>query len=78
MMIEWTSVKDDMPKEDNKTKTSDVVLVTVKDINKGITFVHIDQTNCGKWMAFDLYGDRNRYDVLAWMSKPDPYVPEEN
>lgn len=31
-----------------------------------------------KWMAFDLYGDRNRYDVLAWMSKPDPYVPEEN
>lgn len=47
-MTKWISVNKDMPKEDNKTKTSDVVLVTVKDINKGITFVHIDQTNCGK------------------------------
>lgn len=77
IMTKWISVKKDMPKEDNKTKMSDVVLVTVKDINKGTAFVHMDRTNCGKWVAFDLYGDMNRYDVLAWMSKPDPYIPEE-
>lgn len=76
-MTKWISVKKDMPKEDNKTKTSDDVLVTVKDISKGITFVHIDRTNYGKWVAFDLYGDMDRYDVLAWMSKPDPYIPED-
>ena len=76
-MTKWISVKKDMPKEDDKTKISDDVLVTVKDINEDMTFVHIDRTNCGKWMAFDLYGDKNRCNVLAWMPKPDPYIPEE-